>query len=106
MAGPLDKLGRWLGQSEDIGGLAAVQSHNDYNLHKGVVHQGSWVFSGTAAGLSEDALLICHDDWDCHASIMMNSGGDAVFELVAWRNFSLGARQVQEVVGEHRHPHS
>lgn len=81
MSGPLDKLDGWLRLSEDISGMAAVQSFNDFGLHKGIAHQGSWTFSGTAAGEFEQTMLICPDEWDCHASIMMNSGGDAIFEL-------------------------
>ena len=79
MAGPMDKLDKWLRISEDTDGMAAVQSHDESALHHGEMFQGSWVFSGTAAGASEDALLICDDDKDCHMSIVVTAGGGAGF---------------------------
>lgn len=82
--GPLQLLENWLKQVQDTSGMAAVTDEKTHQMHKGVRFEGSWIFSGTAAGLSEQVMVIIGDEYDAHMRFHGNCGGDAVFQI--WEN--------------------
>lgn len=79
--GPLQLLENWLKQVQDTGMIAPVVGEKTHGMHKGVRFEGSYVFSGTAAGASEQVMLIVGDDYDAHLRFHAIADGDAVFEI-------------------------
>lgn len=79
---PLEFLENWLKQVQDTGGIAPVTLETAHAMHKGTRYQGSWVFSGTAAGASEQVMMILGDEHDAHLKFHAEAGGDAVFVIL------------------------
>jgi|GEM_PF-5560145 len=79
--GPLQLLESWLKQVQDTGMVAPVESEKTQAMQKGIRFEESWIFSGTAVGASEQVMIIVDDEYDAHAKIQVEVGGDAVFEM-------------------------